>query len=107
MKILLDECIPKDFCKSFSGYECHTAHRAGLGGLTNGDLLVRAEHAGFDVLITVDKNILYQQNLTSRRIALIILDARSNRLPDLLPHVPECLRILRSLKHGQTIRLSL
>ena len=63
------------------------------------------EANGFDVLITVDKSIPYRQNLKDRSIALLILDVLSNKLSDLLTHVPMCLSALRSIKPGQVIRL--
>ena len=76
------------FRNSFPGHDCQTSRYAGLAGLKNGDLLVAAETAGFDVFLTVDQGIEYQQNLTGRIIAIIILRAKSNRLADLLPLVP-------------------
>jgi len=57
----------------------------------NGELLVAAETAKFDVFLTVDQGIEYQQNLTGRNIAIIIFRTKSNRLKDLLPHVRACL----------------
>jgi hypothetical protein len=71
MKILLDECVPKDLRLSFVGHECQTVPKAGFAGKKNGELLTLAEAAGFDVLVTVDRGLPYQQNLTGRKIALI------------------------------------
>jgi len=105
MRVLLDECIPRDFCKSFREHDCHDVRRAGFGGKRNGELLILAEANGFDVLITVDKSIPYQQNLKDRSIALLILDVQSNKLPDLLPCAPMCLSALWSIKPGQVLRL--
>jgi predicted nuclease of predicted toxin-antitoxin system len=105
MKILLDECVPKDFCKTFSNYECHAARRAGFGSKTNGEMLAAAEMAGFDVLITVDRNIPHQQNFFGRKLSLIVLLTRSNDLSDLLPHAAACIRALRSIKAGQVVRI--
>ena len=105
MKVLLDECLPKDFCKSLPEHECHTARRAGFGGKTNGDLLTAAELAGFNVLITVDKSIPYQQSLAARKLAVVILWALSNDLEDLLPLATACIRALRSIKPGQVLRI--
>jgi predicted nuclease of predicted toxin-antitoxin system len=105
VKVLLDECVPKDFCKSFPEHECHTAHQAGFGGKTNGDLLTAAERAGFEVLITVDRNMPHQQNLPRHNLALIILIAPSNDLDNLLPHAAACLRALRSVGSGQILQI--
>jgi hypothetical protein len=101
----LDECVPQDFCKSFVDDECHAARRVGLGGKKNGELLNAAEHAGFEVLITVDQNMPHQQNLDGRGLALLIIHAQSNKLRDLLPHVPACLTGLRRIQSGQVLRV--
>ena len=68
MRILLDECIDENLRHGFAGHECHTCRYAGLKGLANGELLAAAEQAGYDVLITVDKNIPHQQNLRDRGV---------------------------------------
>ena len=82
-----------------------TARYAGLAGLKNGDLLTAAETAKFDVLLTVDQGIEYQQNLTGRSIAIIIFRTKSNRLKDLLPHVLACLAYIESIQPGQIVRI--
>lgn len=72
MKLLLDECVPRKlkFLFAEGGRECETVRGAGFGGTGNGELLALAEKS-FDVLITIDKNIRYQQNLTSRSICYL------------------------------------
>jgi predicted nuclease of predicted toxin-antitoxin system len=85
MKVLLDECIPRKLKNSFSGHECQTVPEAGLAGQKNGQLLLLAERMGFEVLVTMDKGLQYQQNLLGRSIAVILVRAQSNRLADLLP----------------------
>src|SRR4051812_10381901 len=70
--------------------------QAGLAGKRNGELLTLAEAAGFDVLLTVDKGLPHQQNLSDRVISLLVVRAHSNEIEDLLPHVPACLEALRS-----------
>ena len=97
MRILLDECIPKKLKHSFAGHDCETAPEAGLAGLANGELLASAEHMGFQVFLTLDKGIAYQQNLAGRSIAIIVIRAKSNRLEDLLPHVAACISKLNTL----------
>ena len=91
MRILLDECLPKKLKRSFAGQDCVTAPEAGLAGLANGELLAAAERQGFQVFLTLDKGIAYQQNLAGRAIAIIVIRAKSNRLEDLLPHVDACI----------------
>ena len=67
-----------------SGFDCTTVQEAGWSGKENGELLALAD-ASFDVVVTIDRNLRYQQNLTGRRIALLIVRARSNRVVDLEP----------------------
>jgi hypothetical protein len=75
------------------------------GGLENGALLTAAENAKFDVLLTVDRGIEFQQDLRHRNIAILILCAKSIRLKDLLPHVATCLARLESIQPGQIVRI--
>src|SRR5437763_7453244 len=104
MRILIDECIDERFRNSLPGHDCQTARYAGLAGLTNGELLTAAETAKFDVFLTVDRGIEYQQNLTGRKIAIIIFRTKSNRLKDLLPYVPVCLAHTESIQTRQIAR---
>jgi hypothetical protein len=106
VKVLLDECLPKDYRKYLIGHECEIVARAGFAGKANGELLVLAEQAGWQVLLTMDQGMPYQQNLAGRTISLVIIRARSNRLPDLLPHVPAILAALHSTKPGQALHIS-
>lgn len=87
------------------GHDCQTARYAGLAGLKNGELLTAAETAKFDVFLTVDQGIEYQQNLSGRSIAIIIFRTKSNRLKDLLPHVSACLAHIESIQPGQIVRI--
>ena len=59
----------------------------------------------FDVLLTLDKNLPYQQNLDTKRIAVLIVRARSNRIQDLLPVIPECLAALESVQPRKVVRV--
>lgn len=72
-RILLDEGVPVGVRMLLPGFEVQTAAEAGWAGLTNGDLIAAAEQAGFEVMVTCDQNIRYQQNMTGRRLALVIL----------------------------------
>lgn len=105
MRILIDECIDERIRNSFPGHDCQTARYAGLAGLTNGELLTAAEKARFHVFLTVDQSIEYQQSLTGRSIAIIIVHTKSNRLKDLLSHVPVCLAQIESIQPGQIVRI--
>jgi len=93
------------FRNSLPGRDCQTARYAGLAGLKNGELLAAAEEAKFDVFLTVDQGIEYQQNLTARKIAIIIFRTKSNRLKELLPLAPACLARIESIQPGQIVRI--
>ena len=88
MRILIDECVDQRLRLLFPGHDCQTAAYAKLDRLKNGALLAAAEAAGFDVMITVDQEIPFQQNFSVRKIAVIVLCAPTNRLTDLKPLVP-------------------
>jgi predicted nuclease of predicted toxin-antitoxin system len=83
MRILIDECVEERLRLLFQEHDCQAACFAKLAGLKNGRPLDAAEAAGFDVLLTVDQNIPDQQNLAGRKISLLILCGRTNRLRDL------------------------
>ena len=89
-----------------SGHECETVRDAGFSGKENGELLALAEEH-FDVLVTIDKNIKYQQNMTGRNIAILIIRPASNDLDDIRPHVPNALVALQSLKPGQILEVGI
>ena len=77
----------------------------GLAGKKNGELLSLAERLEFEVLLTVDKGVAYEQNRRDRKIALVIFRVKSNRLKDLEPHVKECLARLVSIKPGEVVNV--
>jgi predicted nuclease of predicted toxin-antitoxin system len=105
MRILIDECIDERFRNSLAGHDSQTARYAGLAGLKTGDLLKAAEAAEFDVFLTVDQGIEYQQNLTGRKIAIIIFRTKTNRLYHLLQLVPACLTHIESIRPGQIVSI--
>jgi|SRR5215471_2540142 len=105
MRVLIDECIDERFRNSLPGHDCKTARYAGLAGLKNGDLLIAAEAAGFDVFVTMDRGVEYQQNQTGRNIAIVILHAKSNRLAELLGLVPAGLAHIEFVRPGQIVRV--
>lgn len=104
MRILIVENLPRKLVAHVTGHECRTVVECGWSGKKNGELLAMADPL-FDVLLTLDKNLPYQQNPESVRIALLIVHARSNRLADLLPLLPECIAALEVIQPRQVIRL--
>lgn len=104
MKLLLDECVTRLLKRDLIGHEAKTVAEAGFRGLKNGALLSAAS-ADFDVLITVDRNIPFQQNISSFQIAVVILLAQGTTYSDLKPLVPELLASLESIKPGALVRV--
>jgi hypothetical protein len=105
MKLLLDECIDRKLAREFIDYEVKTVPQMGWAGIKNGQLLALAE-AEFDVFIIVDRNLSSQQNLPQFDIAIIVLQAPSNRLADLKPLVPKVLAILATVATGKATVVS-
>lgn len=105
MKLLLDECIDRRLAREFVDYEVKTVPQMGWAGVKNGQLLALAL-SEFDVFITVDRNLSFQQNLPQFDIAVIILQAPSNRLADLQPLAPKVLAILATVAKGEATTLS-
>jgi predicted nuclease of predicted toxin-antitoxin system len=95
MRILLDEDLPRRLAKLLTGHEAETVPRCGWSGVKNGKLLALAA-TKFDVFLTMDQNIEFQQNLATLPIAILVVEAVSNRIEHLEPVVPE---ILRELNH--------
>jgi predicted nuclease of predicted toxin-antitoxin system len=104
MRILLDECLPKKLKRLFPGHEVWTTAEKGWAGKKNGALLTVAQ-AEFDVLITVDQNLRFQQRVSQYEIGVIVLGAASNTLPALQPLVPAVLNALEQLRNGHVIQV--
>ena len=108
MRILLDECVDQRFRTQLSGHQVFTVPEAGWAGKRNGELLTLAQHQ-FDVFITVDRNLYFQQNLSKFKIVVLILKAKTNKLADLQPLGPQVLMHLSRANVGEplTIEISL
>ena len=99
MRVLLDECLPRRLKRELVGHDTRTAPEMGWASKRNGELLALAVGL-FDVFITADRNLSYQQDLSSFDIAIVVLVARSNRLEDLRPLAPRVLEVLPSAQRG-------
>ncbi len=99
MRILLDECVPARLKRFLTQHVVTTVPRIGWAGIKNGRLLALAE-AEFDVLLTVDRNISAQQQLTRFKIGVLLVRARTNRLEDIRPLLPEILQVLEQTAAG-------
>ena len=83
MKVLLDNCVHKRAAGFFEGHDVHTAGKMGWAALSNGALIAQATAAGFDVLVTTDKNLRYQHDLTGLPLTVLELHAVDTRWPAL------------------------
>jgi hypothetical protein len=102
MKVLLDECVTRYLKRDFTGHEVHTAEEAGFKGLRNG-LLLQAASGQYDVLVTVDQNLQFQQNLKNFAIAIVVLKSQRSTYPTLKPLMPRVLEALEKIKPGEII----
>jgi hypothetical protein len=100
MKLLLDECVTRYLKPEFVGHEVSTIDDAGFKGLKNGALLAVASDR-FDVLVTVDQNLRYQQNLVNLKIAILVFSAERTTFPKLKPLIPKALAELTTIKPGE------
>ena len=98
MLILFDHGTPRGIARSLLAHQVREAKAQGWDRLTNGELLAAAEKAGFDVLLTTDKNIRYQQNLTGRKIAVVVLGQARWRL--IRPMIPRIVAALHAANPG-------
>ena len=100
MRVLLDESIPIDFAQDLTGVDAQTVKSLGWAGLKNGALLRQAV-GQFQVLVTMDKNLPFQQNLAAHDIGVVLVRAHSNRLNDLRPLVPQILDAVAASEPGK------
>ena len=100
MRVLLDECVDWRFTRELSGFDVRTVRQMGWNETKNGALLALAG-SEFDVFITVDKNLSFQQNVSSFELAVVVLYPETSRLKDLRKLAPALQRLLPTLKAGQ------
>jgi len=100
MRVLLDENLNWRLKHALPGHEVESVPLLGWAGIQNGDLLRKAAENGFDVLMTMDSNMVYQQDLPIQSIAVIVLRASSNRLADTQPLMSKVVQALTNLRKG-------
>jgi hypothetical protein len=93
LRVLLDECVDSRLALSLGALDVRTVAQQGWSGISNGKLLGLAA-VEFDVFVTVDRNLPFQQHLPKFEIAVILLRAKTNRLADLIALVPDLLAIV-------------
>lgn len=100
MKVLLDECVDWRLLRDLSSYEARTVKQLGWENVKNGALLALAA-TQFDVFITVDQNLPYQQNASRYDLAVIVLSGRTTRLTDLRKLLPSLHAALAAPRRGE------
>ena len=105
MRVFFDECVPHPLRRLLTAYEIKTAQDMGWGRMKNGDLIRHAETGGFEVFVTSDKNLQYQQNLQGRKIAILVLS--TNYWPTLAKHHALVVSALAVIQPGQYLELTL
>ena len=103
-RMLLDECVDHRLSREFSEHSVTTVPKMGWAGLKNGDLLSKAQNE-FDIFLTTDKNLAFQNNVVQYDIAVIVLRAKSNRLHDLRPLIPSVVETINTVKSGFVLYL--
>jgi len=104
MRILLDESLPRNLALELTGHEAQTVQKRGWAGLKNGELL-RVASREFQVLLTGDQNLQFQQNPATLPIAVVVLVAINNRMETLRPLIPVVLEVLKRIRPGQLIHV--
>ena len=99
LRILLDECVDRRLAGHIKDHTVSTVPEMGWSGLSNGDLLSRAQ-SEFDVFLTTDRNLSYQQNLSRFAVAIAVIHAPTNRLDELIPLIPALLEALPTMQPG-------
>jgi predicted nuclease of predicted toxin-antitoxin system len=103
MRLLLDECMPRRFGRALAEHEVESVQSMRWRGVSNGALINRISNARFDVFITVDKGIPFQQNLRDLPFAIIVLRAHTNDAGVVMQFVPRVREILKTIVKGAVI----
>ncbi len=105
MRVLLDESVPRPLAAELPGHNVQTVVQAGWAGVQNGELLRRATFAGFEVLVTMDRNLEYQQNIAQAGLGLVVLIARDNRVETVVPLAAAILSVLDQVRPGSVLHI--
>lgn len=105
MKILLDECVARKTKVLLAEYEVYTVPEMNFEGLKNGNLLSKMEEKGFDILLTIDKNIDYQQNVKKYQVTIVILDVLKSNMKYIEELLPKFKESVNSFEKGKSYRI--
>jgi len=98
MKILLDECIPVRLKKLLPDFKVYTVTEMGWTSFKNGKLMKISIESGFDIMITVDENLQYQQNIKEYDISIVVFEVLYNRFQDFIPLIPKFIELQSKLE---------
>jgi hypothetical protein len=105
VKIFFDEDAPRPLRRHLTGHDIITVQEMDWSGIKNGDLLTLAESHDFDVLLTFDRNLPYQQDLAARRIDVLVVIVPNKKMETVLPLAPQILATLPTVRPGQVCRI--
>ena len=105
MRILIDECLNWRLGRALTGHYAVAAQKLGWSGIKNGKLLALAVENGFEVFLTGDRNLTFQQNATEFSIAIVVLEAGGIQLHHTLPLMTKVVALLPTLKPGMVVRV--
>lgn len=104
-RVLLDENLPRQLARELAGHEVRTVRAEGWSGVLNGELLRRAGVAGFEVIVTADRNLEHQQVLAGRSLGTVVLITPRLKLEHLLPLVPGLRDAVAAVRAGQVVHV--
>ena len=105
MRVLFDQGTAVPLRRSLTGHHVDTAYERGWSTLANGDLLAAAESDGYELLLSTDKNLRYQQNLASRSIAVLVLSSTS--WPRIQRHIPDIQTAIDTISPGEYCEINI
>lgn len=105
MRVLFDKSAPNGLAHHLEGHAVSTAEQCGWGRLENGDLLTVAEQSGYELFLTADKNLRYQQNLAGRKISIVVLG--QSPWPLVRQHIPAVLAAVNAATSGSFIEVEI
>ena len=105
MRVLIGECLNWRLGRALTGHDAISVQKMGWSGIKNGELLRLAVEQKFDVFLTGDQNLSFQQNVGQLGIAVIVLESKGVQLHETLPLVPKILESLATIRRGQIVRV--
>ena len=105
MRILIDECLNWRLGRALTGHYAVSVQKMGWSGIKNGQLLALAVENGFDIFLTGDRNVSFQQDTTQFQIAIVVLEADEIQLHKTLPLMPKLLEMAATLQPGRVVKI--